>query len=184
MKKIIFTATLIFVTSFVVFAQSTEETNKESDRIFVVHSSAFRDSANCIKELPTAYERIDNEVRPLKNELDDLSAKIRELNKNIPVLPCERWRFQNEIYDLQKMQRDYDKKTDRIKSIYEKREAELANPVIKKISVALAKFKEQKGYSIILYISGNKSDFLTNDDSDVTAEFIQFYNSIYCKTIP
>lgn len=157
-------------------------------KIALIDTQAFYATQGGITKIANGYKRLQTELKP---EVDKYQAKVTQFNtlktsydklvddasKNVPVKPEDVQTKRDQLADLQtdikRMQEDLKVKQD-------KREAEILGPIVKEVGESITTFAKQKGYTLVLDVSRlfNAQMLLYMDDgSDITDEFIKFYNA-------
>lgn len=175
----------------VLAAAQTEKTQPvKSDKIAIISFDAFKDRKTGIKELADAYEKLEIEFKPQKDELKLLAEKIQkaveELKKiNMVETPPYLKEFTDgKIDEYGLIACKYKDKLKEVRTLYQKRELEITAEIEKKIVEALNQFAKEKGYAFILDFSKLPTSFISAkpDNDDVTEEFIKFYNENFGNT--
>jgi len=191
----ILACTLIFVS--LAIAQTEKRQTEISNKLAKVSSSTFESSERGIKEFAAAEDKLDAETKPKSQELAALLVKIAASEKKLQEYretmglsadDCYEKvilkKYQDELAENEKLRKEHRSRYVSFETFYRKRQEELIAPVIGKIRSALQQFRKDKGYSVIFDSSNLGFDdfFVTGDGViDVTAEFIQYYNSLSQK---
>ena len=181
MKKLAVSTFLIFSFCLAIFGQ----TNKiRSNKIAVINSDRFFEEKTGIKEFVDAYLKIKEQQKFRQIELDNILIKTKALKKELETVQNNPILFQNKIEEVEKLQREYNFRSEEIASLPEKRKLELMR--VLKIREALIQFKKEKGYAIILDESMLNIFSIIIEENEfpapITSEFIEFYNKNYVKT--
>lgn len=166
------------------FAQTTAPTGK----IALIDTRYF-DSKEGITKYVNAMNALDTEFKPDNTALQTLAGKIKTLQTEIQTfqkqvqdgkVPVDEKTVNAKLEEYDKLTREYKFKEEDAKVRYQRREQAVMGPIRQDIGKALDDFAKKNGYSLIL--DGAKLDsaglilaFDTN--SDVTKEFITFYNA-------
>lgn len=160
-----------------------------SSKIVMIDTSAFGDDKAGITKYISAKKTIDIEFGPVQTELQTLDSKFQALAKEIQVfnenqqkgVPFDVKVAQAKADEAEKLQRDIKFKKEDATARYQRRSQVVLGPITQDIYKSLQDFAKQKGYSVIL--DSAKLDeagiiiAMGDDRSDVTKEFITFYNT-------
>lgn len=157
-------------------------------KVALVNTIAFEDEKTGIRDLAAGYDKVLNELKPKYDELQSLSANLREIAEEISRyndLARKDWTGHSGYYSKAKSKFEeykilsckYREKADDYKELLEERKFETINPIIVEIADALQQFAKQNDYTVVLD-SSQKSLFIKidRDAIDITNEFILFYN--------
>lgn len=186
---------LAFILTFAVLAtaQTEKEKSDKTGKIAVFYAEDFEDKEKGIKELVDAYKILDDEFKPVNDELKLLVGKYNELTKElIEIGKCSRTGcpyhitkepIGDKIKELESLESEIRKKQEEGKRLYEKRRAEVLGAVWNKIIKALEEFAEEKGFVMILEGKNfcNSCFNMCKDEDNITGEFIEYYNSLSAK---
>ncbi|CAN5585444.1 hypothetical protein BH20ACI4_BH20ACI4_02100 [soil metagenome] len=173
-----------FVLSVAAFAQTTAPTGK-----FGLIDTRFFDSKEGITKYVNAMTALDNEFKPdftnmqtMGNKIKTLQTEITNLEKQITEgkVPVDEKSANAKVEEYDKLTREYKFKEEDLKVRFQRREQVVMNPIKQDIGKALNEFAKKNGYSLIL--DGAKLDgagliLAFDDKSDITKEFITFYNA-------
>ncbi len=185
-----FIVVLAFLTIFAVpaIAQKEKTLVISNDKIALINPKAFENEESGIKDLLTAYGKVQMELKAQTEELKVLAAKLQEIEKEIlryQEIMNKDWTGHSNVYskatakfeEYQKLHCEFREKHEIYKSLREKRNAEIVTPKIGKIDAALKQFARQNGYAVILDSSENNYSAIVEGKAvDITKEFIRFYN--------
>lgn len=180
-------ASFIFSALFAVsaFAQTAAPTGK----VGLVNTFAFDDEKTGITKYRNAVVSVDTEFKPDNDKLRASAARFETLRKELEgfkttrenggKIPISDAAIQGKVDELGKLEREIKFQQEDAKTRYERRYQTVVGPVLDDIMKAMMDFAKQKGYSVILdgaklQESGILMAF--DDKTNVTAEFIQFYN--------
>jgi outer membrane protein len=166
------------------FAQTTAPTGK-----FGLIDTRFFDSKEGITKYVNAMTALDAEFKADFTNLQTMGTKIKTLQTEITNLqkqiqdgkvPVDEKSANAKVEEYERLGREYKFKEDDLKVRYQRREQVVMTPIRQDIGKALDEFAKKNGYSLIL--DGAKLDgaglILAFDvNSDVTKEFITFYNA-------
>lgn len=153
------------------------------NKIAVVDASVFYDEKNGIMELVTSNKKLEDEFKPKAEKFNDIG---KELAKDITI--CSKTGH-CDLKELEKRITEYEKQNKEFKETFytqfEKRKAEIVEPINRKIGDKAKEFVKKKGYAMLLDISKSKSESWIIcelcHDNDVTNEFIKFCNEEFEK---
>ncbi len=177
MKKIANILILILLCNIFNFSQEV----KNEPKIAGVNTQLFKDENEGIIELVDAYKKRMNNLRPLINEINEMATNYNNLRNEIlqpeRAEPWESSFYDKEIKRLNKLRVEIEKKKDILDKFYKNQEAEIIEPVNKKIAEALDKYAKENGYAIVIDTYETKNYFICGEIVDITKEFIKYYNS-------
>lgn len=166
------------------FAQTTAPTGK-----IALIDTRFFDSKEGITKYVSAMTALDNEFKPDFTNLQTMGNKIKTLQTDITNLqkqitegkvPVDEKSANAKVEEYDKLTREYKFKEEDLKVRYQRREQVVMNPIKQDIGKALDEFAKKNGYSLILdgaKLAGDGLILAFDDKSDVTKEFIAFYNA-------
>lgn len=181
-------ATFVFAAIFSVsaFAQAAAPTGK----VGLVNTFAFDDEKTGITKYRTAVLAVDAIFKPDNDKLRTSAARYETLRKELEgfkttrenggKIPISDAAIQGKVDELGKLEREIKFQQEDAKTRYERQYQTTVGPVLDDIMKAMMDFAKQKGYAVILdgaklQESGILMAF--DDKTNVTAEFIQFYNT-------
>lgn len=192
MKRVLFLAvTLVFAGVFAAPAYSQGATGAAaSSKMGWIDTRFFGDEKEGIKRLIAAYTSLEREVQPKEQELVTIQNRLQALATEInnirtaaaapnapPIAPRTITEKQDEAARLQ---REGEFKKKEYDAFIEKRSNELLGPINQDIVTQISAFAKQKGYAVVFDISkmAEAGAILHLDPaSDITKEFITFYNA-------
>jgi Skp family chaperone for outer membrane proteins len=183
MKTVLLIAvSLLFAAS--AFAQGTAPSN-----VKFINTEAFRVKdgitkyVNAVAALDKEFDAPRTELRTLMARHDTLAKEVQTLQDQINKATGDKSalikQFDTKVEEGQNLEVQIKRKQEDAKGKYERREAELMNPIRIDIGRALDDFAKQKGYAVIFDISKLTAAILVYDvaKADVTKDFIAFYNT-------
>lgn len=183
---------LIFVFTILAFAQTETPQNSAPNKIAAIDTKAFENETNGIKEVVEAYDKLEAELKPQAENLNLLTEKILKLEKEINDFQsiaekikgiCVPDNINKKIEEYDKLTKEYKQKQDALKSLYDKRKAEIFADIYRKVSDAIKQFSKENGYLMIIDVSkDNSSVIIEGETIDVTKEFIKYYNENFAKS--
>src|SRR5689334_9353130 len=189
MRRSSFLAVGLFLTAFFAvsaFAQSVAAQTAPVGKIGLIDTGAFFDDkpGAGIPKLKTAVNSVNAEFKSVNDELTTLGTqyqqKVDEYNKlknaTVPANPND---LEAKASAIQDMETNIKRKQEDAKNKYDRRIAQVVDPINQDIVKALNDYAKQKGFAVIL--DGAKleqSGVLLGFDEkyDVTKDFITFYN--------
>ncbi len=187
----LFVATLFVAAFFAVSALAQTPASK----IGLINTNAFEDEKGGITKFLTARKSLDAEF---KKDFDDLTSLVNRLTAlekeigvletqikaaqgtNVPISATIQTTYSTKADEYGKLTREHKFKQDDAKVRYEKREQVVLGPVMLDIGKAMQDYQKQKAYALLLDSAKlfNAGVLLAWDEvTDVTADFVKFYNA-------
>jgi Skp family chaperone for outer membrane proteins len=130
---------------------------------------------NAVKSLEREFKPRQDELNTMQNRIKALADEIQKLSGNSVVDPKT---IQAKNDEGERLQRDLKYKKEQADADFQRRYNEVVGPISQDIGKALDQFAQARGITMILDISKLAPAILTvNPNMDVTAAFIQEYNS-------
>ncbi len=185
------TLRLIAVSSVfaVIFAISAfAQTTTPAGKIGLINTGLF-DSKEGITKYVNAMNALDTEFKPDNTALQTLATKIQTLEKELNTLreqlskpnsPIKPETYNAKLEEYDKLTREFKFKQEDAKARYERREQVVMMPIRVDIGKALDEFAKKNGFTLILdgaKLSNAGLILAFDEKSDVTKEFITFYNA-------
>lgn len=181
------TVGFVFAAVFAVSALAQTPTTAVS-KIGLINTLAF-DSKEGITKYVNAMNALEKEFQPDNTALQTMGNKIKTLQTEIQTfqkqiqdgkVPVDEKTVNAKLEEYDKLTREYKFKEDDAKARFQRREQAVMNPIRQDIGKAIQEFASQKGFTIIL--DGAKLEnagllLALDEKSDVTKEFISFYNT-------
>jgi Skp family chaperone for outer membrane proteins len=186
-------AVFVFAAIFAVGSAFAQTTPAPTGKIAIVNTMAFGDKAGInryitamtsleteLKPDITALQTMGNRIQALETELQNYEKQLAEQN---PKVPFDRAKVQataqTKLQEYQDLGRQYKFKEDDYKIKLQRREEAVVRPVSRDIGNALQEFAKKNGYLMIFDVSKDDKGMLLvlDEKSDVTKEFIAFYNA-------
>lgn len=149
-------------------------------KVAVFDSEALGDKKAGVKRLLTAYEKIETDLKPRRDEIVGLRTKYDALLKTINdtqavadpnVIRQKRDEADNLAREIQRKQEDGQKELERLTKIQ-------TEPIFASIGTSLESFAKQRGFDIVLDLSKFAGAvMILNQSIDITAAFINDYNT-------
>lgn len=155
------------------------QANVPDGKVAIIDSDAFSDQQAGIKRLVAAFQAVEREFKPRRDELQTMrnryDALVKQVNdtksvsdqKALAALADQAETLKN---DIERRQQDGQR-------ALEKRVAELTNPIFQDIGQALQAFAASRGITLVFDVSktGNAM-MVVNNAVDITGAFIAEYN--------
>jgi len=145
----------------------------------IIDTDAFNDPAQGIKRLVAAFQTVEREFKPRRDEITGLKTRydalVKEVNDTKAVadqkaLAAKADQAQQLEIEIKRKQEDGQKALDR-------RVQELTGPVYQDIGNALQAYAKARGLSVIFDVSKMQGVVMVvNESIDITAPFIADYN--------
>lgn len=179
MSKVV--KSLQFVILLLIFCVSSFAQNK----IAAVDTNAFYDEKSGITELVIVNKKLEVEFKPVQEEIESLNKRLEKIiienqqhpSKNQSISEVAK-KSEEQWLEAQNLSNELNSKVEKAKDKYEKRKAEIIEPINKRIAEKLEVFRKSKGYMIVF--DKNKLDdetvIIEDEPIDITNEFIKFCN--------
>jgi Skp family chaperone for outer membrane proteins len=158
--------------------QNNSSTKEKVSSICFVETSLFYDEKEGIAVLAKAIKSLQREILFPSTDgfvlLQERIKKAKEAEASRPKPP------EGAIihYESDRLMREYQYKEKEFKALYQKRFDEVVTPIINDIRKELEAFVKQRGFKMLIDISGSLPICLFFDESlDITKAFIAYYNS-------
>jgi Skp family chaperone for outer membrane proteins len=162
-------------------------------KIAVIDTSAFEDEKTGIKKLIEANKKLNEEFKPHSDELKVMYERMQKLfkefeeansrcNKSFHCSEKDAEESRNKLDEYKLLSDKLKSKQEVVKSLFEKRKAELSSDINKKIADAVKQFTKEKGFDAI-FDKSKIENVINHIDTfpDITDEFIKFYNESFDK---
>lgn len=159
-------------------------------KIGVINTSAFTLKEGGITKFVAGQEKLNAEFKPVNAEINNLVKRINGLKtelknlqkaaKDNPKIPIKQSTINSKVEEHDRLVRQYNFKADEIKVNFSSRSDALLNPIKADIYKAVRDFAKEKGYVAIWDINQllrTKTLLAVNAKTDVTKEFIKYYNA-------
>ncbi len=183
----LFAATLFIAAIFAVsaFAQT-------AGKIGLINTGAFEDDKTGITKFITGRKSLDAEFKKDFDDLTTIANRIQALEKELTGLqtqlnsaaPINKEQltatFNTKNDEYAKLGREFKFKQDDAKARYERREQVVLGPILLDIGKAMQDYQKSKAFTLLLDATKlyNAGVLLAwEDGTDVTADFIKFYNA-------
>ena len=145
----------------------------------IIDTDAFNDQQNGIKRLVAAFQTVEREFKPRRDEIQGLKTRYDALVKEIQdtqkvaapaALAAKAEQAEQLKTEIERKQQDGQKALD-------KRVSDLTGPVYQDIGQALQNFAKARGLTVIFDVSKMQGVVMVvNDSVDITGAFIADYN--------
>jgi Skp family chaperone for outer membrane proteins len=148
-------------------------------KVAIVDTEAFGDPKTGIVRLVTAFESVNREFLPQRDELQKLRAQYDQLLKDLSATQ----RVEDEKVRAAKadqaesLKKQIERKSQDAQEAYTKRLRDVTGPVWKDINTALLAYARQRGASVVFDVSKLGQVMLViNSGIDITQGFVADYN--------
>jgi Skp family chaperone for outer membrane proteins len=149
-------------------------------KLAVIDTSAFFDPKQGIGRFGVLLANLNREFQPRQTELDGMRTRITqltdEINKQQGAGVVDQKSLQTKADQLDALKKDYQRKGEDATAAYNKRRAEIFQPLQEDIGKQLEAFARQRGITIIID-AAQVPVLYAADSIDITRAFIQEYNS-------
>ena len=171
-----------------IFAVSAFAQAQPQMKIGLVNTEVFYADQG-IKKISNAYTSLEAEFKPSYTELETGAKRLQALQTelqtlqekaNNPKIPIDQKAASAKAEQYETLKKDLTRKQEDFKARYAKREAEVLSPIVQDIGTQLGEYAKQKGYTMIMDSSKlYQAQVLiyAQDATDITKEFVQFYNA-------
>jgi|SRR5215813_3642657 len=184
---VLFTALTVLVVSarkndaLTVAGQATVPDSK----VAIVDTEEFGDPKTGVTRLVTAFGALEREMKPRRDELQQLQTRYDQLVKEINATTnvADQKSLATKSEQAESLQKDIKRKQEDGQRDMDKRVKDLTEPIYTDISDALQAFAKQRGVSVIVDISKFRGAMMViNDQVDITKAFIADYNGKHPAT--
>ena len=159
-------------------APTQASTNVPDSKIALIYSEQFLDAKSGIARFNTLLTTLNKEFAPLQTEIKQMEAKMTQLNDDIEKTKtvAEAKTLQAKTDQLEQLKKDYQRKGEDATAAYNKRRAEIFQPLQDDIGKALEVYA--KAHNINVIIDGSQVPVVYAADAiDITRAFIGEFNS-------
>ncbi|HEX8286162.1 MAG TPA: OmpH family outer membrane protein [Pyrinomonadaceae bacterium] len=145
----------------------------------IIDTDAFNDQANGIKRLVAAFQTVEREFKPRRDEIQGLRTRLEALVKEIEstkavAAPAA---LQTKAEQAQQLEVEIKRKQEDGQKALDKRVQDLTGPVYQDIGNALQAYARARGLTVIFDVSKMQGVVMVvNDSVDITGAFIADYN--------
>lgn len=152
-------------------------------KMAVIYTDLFLDSKTGIAKFNSVVTKLNGEFQKPKDELTQMQTRGQTLEAEVTKLreapegtPIDQRSLQTKIDQLEQLKKDIQRKAEDAQANYNRRRAELFNPLQEEIGKALEAFAKARGINVI--IDAAQVPLLYAADSiDITRAFISEFNS-------
>jgi len=177
---ILFTAiTVLAVNASKHDALAQPQTTLVDSKFAIIDTEEFGDAKTGVARLTAAFDTLDRELKPDRDELQAMRTRYDQLVKEIndtkavanqSALTAKTDQAETLQKEMKRKQEDGQRKLDR-------RAKELTDPIYADLSTALQAFAKQRGVSAVFDISKFRGAVMVvNDQVNITQAFIADYN--------
>jgi outer membrane protein len=152
-------------------------------KMAIIYTDIFLDQKAGIAKFNSVVTKLNGEFQKTKDDLTQMQTRATSLESEITKLreapegtPIDQRSLQAKIDQLDQLKKDIQRKGEDAQAAYNRRRAELFNPLQDEIGKALEAFAKARGINVI--IDGTSVPLLYAADSiDITRAFIAEFNS-------
>ncbi|NNE67237.1 MAG: OmpH family outer membrane protein [Pyrinomonadaceae bacterium] len=163
------------------FAQAAAQS-----KIAIIDTGSFFDPQKGIKKLALENQKLQQEFKPVTDELQTMADKINKLGTEIKAMqenkavPVNEATLRAKAAEYDKIQRELKFKQDEADANFQRRRAELMQPVMNDIVAKIEAFAKSKGIDLVLdadKLARAQSLLYLNNSINITEAFITYYNA-------
>ncbi|HZI20014.1 MAG TPA: OmpH family outer membrane protein [Pyrinomonadaceae bacterium] len=148
-------------------------------KVAIINSDAFSDQKVGVQRLIAAFNTLEREFKPRRDEIQALKTKYDNLAKQINDTRAVA--NQSSLAQLadqaETLEKDMKRKQEDGQAAFQKRYQELTNPVLLDLENALESYAKQRNISVVFDVSKMAGAMMVvNNAVDITADFIADYN--------
>lgn len=154
-------------------------------RIAVIDSGAFSDDKAGITRVMNAVKQVDAQFQAPRTELQGMQARYDALVKDIQakIIVQDQKVTAQQQDQAEQLQVQIKRKAEDAQANYQRRMAEVLDPLQQDVYTALQAFAQARGIALIMDVNRNPSPVIFAADSvDITKEFIADYNRTHPAT--
>jgi len=152
-------------------------------KMAVIYTDLFLDQKTGIAKFNSLVTRLNGEFQKIKDELTQMQTRATSLESEITKLreapegaPVDQRSLQAKIDQLDQLKKDIQRKGEDAQANYNRRRAELFNPLQEEIGKALEAFAKARGINVIID-AAQVPLLYAADNIDITRAFIADFNS-------
>ena len=152
-------------------------------KIALISTALFLDPKSGIGKFSNTLNKLNDEFKRLKDELNQMQARAQALEAEINKLreapagtPIDQRALQAKIDQLEQLKKDIQRKAEDAQASYNKRRDELFAPVEDEVRKALEAFAKARGINVIID-AANVPLLYADTSLDITRAFIADFNS-------
>jgi Skp family chaperone for outer membrane proteins len=145
----------------------------------IIDTDAFNDPAQGIKRLVAAFQTVEREFKPRRDEIQTLRTRLEALAKEIESTKAvaDQRALAAKADQATQLDTEIKRKQEDGQKALDKRVQELTGPVYQDIGTALQAFARARGLTVIFDVSKMQGVVMVvNDSVDITTQFIADYN--------
>jgi Skp family chaperone for outer membrane proteins len=143
---------------------------------------AFEQAVFATNEGQLAVQNLQKKYQPQKSHLDELSAEVDSLKKQLQSAPAtlsdeER---QNRLRNIDTKEKQLNRDSEDATNAYNAELQDVYGKVAAKVSVTLKKYVQDNGYTLLLDVGSQQSNVMwatPNTNTDVTEAVVNAYNA-------
>jgi Skp family chaperone for outer membrane proteins len=145
----------------------------------IIDTDAFNDPAQGIKRLVAAFQTVEREFKPRRDEIQTLRTRLEALVKEIESTKAvaDQKALAAKADQAQQLETEIKRKQEDGQKALDKRVQDLTGPVYQDVGNALQAFARARGLSVIFDVSKMQGVVMVvNEGVDITSAFIADYN--------
>lgn len=145
----------------------------------IIDTEAFGDQKDGIKRLVAAFQTVEREFKPRRDEITTLRTRYEALGKDIEATRAvsDPKALQTKVDQAQQLEIEIKRKQEDGQKALDKRVQELTGPVYQDIGNALQAYAKARGLSVVFDVSKMQGVVMVVDGGiDITGAFIAEYN--------
>jgi len=145
----------------------------------IIDTDAFNDPAQGIKRLVAAFQTVEREFKPRRDEIQTLRTRFEALAKEIESTKAvaDQRALAAKADQATQLETEIKRKQEDGQKALDRRVQELTGPVYQDIGKALQDFARTRGVSVVFDVSKMQGVVMVvNDSIDITNAFIADYN--------
>jgi Skp family chaperone for outer membrane proteins len=145
----------------------------------IIDTDAFNDPAQGIKRLVAAFQTVEREFKPRRDEIQTLRTRFEAIAKEIESTKAvaDQRALAAKADQASQLEIEIKRKQEDGQKALDKRVQELTGPVYQDVGNALQAFAKARGLSVIFDVSKMQGVVMVvNEGVDITAQFIADYN--------
>lgn len=148
-------------------------------KLAIIDTRAFNDPKSGVTRLLKAFDTVDREFKPRRDEIQQLRTRYEQLLKDIDATKgvADGKALQTKADQADTLKSDIERRQQDGQKALDKRIAELTEPIYQDISTALQTYAKSRGITVLFDASKMAGAmFIVNDTLDITDAFIAEYN--------
>ncbi|MGB8510084.1 MAG: OmpH family outer membrane protein [Pyrinomonadaceae bacterium] len=148
-------------------------------KLAIIDTRAFNDPKSGVTRLLKAFDMVDREFKPRRDEIQQLRTRYEQLLKDIDATKgvADGKALQTKADQADTLKSDIERRQQDGQKALDKRIAELTEPIYQDISTALQTYAKSRGITVLFDASKMAGAmFIVNDTLDITDAFIAEYN--------